>query len=67
MPVVNGWDFLSKFKEIKGTLSKQVAIMVVSSSDHPRDINQANSFEEVMAYVTKPVSLERLKELLVRS
>lgn len=67
MPVVNGWDFLTKFKEIKNTLSKQVAIMVVSSSDHPRDINQAESFEEVMAYVTKPVSLERLKELLVRS
>lgn len=67
MPVVNGWDFLTKFREIKSALSKQVDIMVVSSSDHPRDINQAKSFDEVMAYVTKPVSLERLKELLVRS
>jgi response regulator of citrate/malate metabolism len=67
MPVVNGWDFLTKFKEIKGSLTKQVDIMVVSSSDHPRDISQAKNFEEVMAYVTKPVSLERLKELLVRS
>jgi CheY-like chemotaxis protein len=66
MPVVNGWDFLSRFKELKSELSKPIDIMLVSSSDHPRDISQAQTFEEVMAYVTKPVSLERLKELLVR-
>lgn len=64
MPVINGWDFLSKFKEIKIDLEKHIDIILVSSSDHPRDINQAKTFEEVKAYVTKPVSMDRLKELV---
>lgn len=64
MPVINGWDFLARFREIKSELEKRIDIILVSSSDHPRDINQAKTFEEVKAYVTKPVSMDRLKELV---
>ncbi|HEY3406343.1 MAG TPA: response regulator [Ohtaekwangia sp.] len=64
MPVVNGWDFLATFKEFKNELSKSISIIIVSSSEHPRDIDQAKTFQEVKAYAVKPVSLERLKELI---
>lgn len=67
MPVINGWDFLTKFRELKPLLVKKIEILVVSSSDHPRDIDQAKEYEEVIAYVTKPASLEQLKELLIRN
>jgi CheY-like chemotaxis protein len=65
MPVVNGWDFLNRYRELRPLLEKEISIILVSSSDHPRDLNQAKTYEEVKAYVTKPVSLERLKELLL--
>ena len=64
MPVVNGWDFLAAFREFKNELTKSIDIIIVSSSEHPRDIDQAKTFEEVKAYAVKPVSLERLKELI---
>jgi CheY-like chemotaxis protein len=67
MPVINGWDFLTRFHEIKPQLAKSIKIIVVSSSDHPRDIDQAKEFEDVIAYVTKPASLEQLKELLLQN
>jgi len=64
MPILNGWDFLTAFKTLKPQLSKKIDIVIVSSSEHPRDVEQARTFEEVKAYAVKPVSLERLKEII---
>ena len=64
MPVTTGWDFLTKFRAIKDQLSKKIDIVIISSSDHPKDLQQADSFNEVVAYVVKPVSIERLQELV---
>lgn len=64
MPILNGWDFLTAFRALKPELSKKIDIVIVSSSEHPRDIEQAKTFEEVKAYAVKPVSLERLKEII---
>lgn len=64
MPILNGWDFLTAFRVLKPELSKKIDIVIVSSSEHPRDIEQARTFEEVKAYAVKPVSLERLKEII---
>lgn len=64
MPLINGWDFLTEYRELKSTLNKPIDIIIVTSSDHPRDVNQAKNFAEVKAYVTKPVSMDRLKELI---
>lgn len=64
MPILNGWDFLKAFRTLKPELSKKIDIVIVSSSEHPRDLEQAKTFEEVKAYAVKPVSLERLKEII---
>lgn len=64
MPILNGWDFLESFRTLKPELSKRIDIVIVSSSEHPRDMEQAKTFPEVKAYAVKPVSLERLKEII---
>ena len=65
MPDVDGWQFLQEFIPIKHSLSKEVNIYIISSSNHPRDISRAESIPEVKGFFLKPVTLETLKELAI--
>jgi len=64
MPVMNGWDFLSKFALLNYPLEKKSKVVMVSSSSDPRDTSRANEFAEVSGYLSKPVSDETLLTLL---
>jgi CheY-like chemotaxis protein len=64
MPFVDGWMFLQDYAGLKGNLSKQISIYMISSSIDPRDVSRAKSIEEVTDYVVKPVSKEKFMELL---
>lgn len=64
MPYVDGWMFLQDYASLKGNLSKDIAIYMVSSSIDPRDIHRARSIPEVQQYVTKPLSREKFLELI---
>lgn len=54
MPIMNGFEFLEKIKQIEGigSLCSQRVVMYTSSK-HPRDIERANS-HGVLAYIQKP-------------
>jgi response regulator of citrate/malate metabolism len=64
MPVISGWDFLDEYQTFKAELSKAIRIIIISSSDHPKDIAQSHLYEDVSDYVVKPILLERLKEIV---
>jgi len=56
MPVMDGWDFLIWYSANKKTVVKNIPIFMVSSSIDWRDIERAKSFEEVIDYVSKPLT-----------
>lgn len=62
MPVMNGWDFLYRylhqFEERKDT------IVVLSSSIDIQDKNKALEFSCVEGFIEKPLSPEKIKNLL---
>ncbi|MEW7277193.1 response regulator [Aquimarina sp. 2201CG1-2-11] len=62
MPVLDGWQFLDEF--IKIPCEKIIIIYVVSSSIDPEDILRAKSYQGVSDYIVKPITIERLKEVL---
>lgn len=65
MPVLNGWDILNKLKEQFGNkLPKNAGIYILSSSDIHADIMHAKSYEIVKGYITKPLKLDVVKEIL---
>ncbi len=64
MPDMDGWAFLQEFQVIKDQLAKPVNIYIISSSSHLKDINRANSLAEVKAYIQKPVTKEKLREIV---
>ncbi len=64
MPVLNGFDFLEKVKQMEGigNICAQ-RIVMYTSSVHPRDIKRANSYG-VLGYIQKPLNEEKLKTVL---
>ncbi len=61
MPNFNGWDFLEKMK--KNNLQFDVVILTSSVSQY--DHNKAVNYNNVVAYVEKPLSLDKVKELMI--
>lgn len=64
MPVMDGWEFLESYKNIRPQIQKKIYIYMISSSINPRDIDRAKSFEDVTEYLEKPVTLEELMEMV---
>ncbi|MCK8522274.1 response regulator [Aquimarina sp. D1M17] len=62
MPILDGWQFLDEF--IKIPCEKKIIIYIVSSSVDPQDILKAKTYELVSDYIVKPVTVEKLKEVL---
>jgi response regulator of citrate/malate metabolism len=65
MPDLDGWGFIEEFGKIKELLAKPVEIYIISSSGHLKDINRAKSMPEVKAYIQKPVTKEKLREIVI--
>ena len=64
MPVMNGWDFLKAYQDIKLLISKPIAIYIVSSSADEFDINLSRQFETVADYIIKPILKEKFATIL---
>ncbi|GAB2706338.1 response regulator [Mucilaginibacter koreensis] len=64
MPVMDGWDFIEAFGEIKSQLGKEITIYMVSSSINTSDITRAKSNASITDYIIKPLSETVLVSLL---
>jgi two-component SAPR family response regulator len=63
MPVMDGWEFMKEFAEIKSQLGKKISIYMLSSSTDWWDIDRAKNISDVADYISKPVDVCRLKEI----
>lgn len=67
MPVMNGFEFLSRFTELSRTgRYDDVNVAILTSSDHRRDKERAARFACVKAYLIKPPDIDNLRALLER-
>lgn len=65
MPVMDGWEFLEHFQLIPSTIAQTICVYVVSSSVDPKDLERARSFTEVTDYLVKPLSKQKLTQLML--
>lgn len=63
MPVLNGWEFLEVYEKLNIQRQK-VFLYMLSSSVYEYDIEKAKGFKAVNGFISKPLTIERLKELL---
>lgn len=61
MPILNGFEFLEQFAELRGKLAlDSCTIMMFSSSERPEDKERAFSFDFVKDFLTKGDTTDEL-------
>ncbi|HWW40672.1 MULTISPECIES: response regulator [Pedobacter] len=62
MPVLNGWEFIEAYERMD--VSKRSDLYMLSSSVYENDIEKAKTYKIVKGFISKPLSIDRLIELL---
>jgi CheY-like chemotaxis protein len=65
MPIMDGFGFLEAFKRLPSPDKENVKIIVVTSSQDPKDISRAKELG-IKQYLTKPLMEETLRVALTR-
>jgi CheY-like chemotaxis protein len=64
MPIMNGWEFLDEYKRLGLDPKGKTKIYIISSSVFNNDINKAKSYPLVKDFISKPLSIEKIREVL---
>lgn len=62
MPVMNGWEFIEAYQELG--FKEDANLYILSSSVYENDIEKTKSYKSVKGFISKPLSIERLTELI---
>src|SRR5690606_17487375 len=63
MPGMDGWEFLSELKKQRPQLYLETRIYIVTSSIAGGDREKALAHPEVSGFISKPLSVARLREI----
>jgi CheY-like chemotaxis protein len=63
MPIMNGWEFLDEYKRLNIDPLGKSKIYIISSSVFSNDINKARSYPLVQNFISKPLSVDKIKEM----
>ncbi len=64
MPILDGWQFLEEYQQIKEQFNIQPDIYLISSSDNVMDTDKAKEFSDVIKnYLLKPVNNQDIESI----
>ena len=63
MPIMNGWEFLDEYKRLNIDPASKSKIFIISSSVFSNDINKARSYPLVKDFISKPLNVDKIREL----
>lgn len=63
MPVMDGWEFLDRFKEIEHLFPYQPAVYILSSSVDAEDQHRALAYPIVKNFLSKPLNKTYLEKI----
>lgn len=66
MPIMNGWQFLEEYAKLNPKIGKKITIYICSSSISPDDIARAKTINEVSDYIIKPLTKDKLIDMIKR-
>jgi len=64
MPVMDGWEFLTEYKEFYTALASKNQLYIVSSSISPYEMERSKSISVVSEFIIKPLVKEKFLEIL---
>lgn len=60
MPDMDGFDFLDEFVQLSTSITSTVRILMLSSSIDPEDEAKAKSYSQVIDFICKPLTRDKL-------
>jgi CheY-like chemotaxis protein len=63
MPIMNGWEFLEKYEYLNTMVKNAIKIYILSSSVDDRDIARAHANKNIVNYLAKPITKEKVIEV----
>ena len=64
MPRLDGWEFLEKYRNMDEIQKAKIIIVMLTTSLNPDDQVKADSIEEITGFMSKPLTVDKLKDLL---
>src|SRR5258708_13831690 len=64
MPVMDGWEFLEEYSQLRGKLTKDIALFIVSSSITPEEVERSKTYAAVTDFFIKPLRAAKIEDLL---
>ena len=64
MPIMDGFEFIKEFIQIKSRIGKPIVIYMVSSSRDTVDSERAEAISAISDFIIKPLSIDCLQEIL---
>jgi CheY-like chemotaxis protein len=64
MPIMNGFEFLEELNKIGIGHNNEPSIVLLTSSQSHKDIEESKKYHQVAYYINKPLTEEKLSELL---
>ncbi|MEP3386653.1 MAG: response regulator [Reichenbachiella sp.] len=65
MPALSGWDFIDQFRSLPLEQKENIVIIMLSTSMDPKDRQRAQICSEIQEFVSKPISVEKVEDILV--
>jgi CheY-like chemotaxis protein len=64
MPMMDGWEFLEEFEKIPQEARKKCNVIMLTSSIDTSDIEKSKMYSSVTDFISKPLTVEKLKSLV---
>lgn len=64
MPMMDGWDFLETFKRDFAHFEVKTAVIILSSSINPEDLERAKNEKRIAGFLAKPLNGANLKKAM---
>ena len=66
MPHMDGWQFLDSLIKHRPDFDKETTVYIVTSSIAHSDRTKALSYKQVSGFLSKPLSVEKLKAIAIK-
>ncbi len=63
MPVMDGWEFLEAFKQLDDNLTRDISVVMVTSSMDPNDVTKAQKIEILRDFTSKPLTIKKIDHI----
>ena len=64
LPAKNGWEFIDEYSEIVGDAANVSKVIMLSTSENPRDMEKSKEYKLIKEYRIKPLSVDIINEIV---